>query len=300
MTSLATLLATVVLCSCGDDTQTVVIENNDNSVEGTVAAGVISVPVSIDGTAAQPFVIDTGAVFTRLDPNRYRALALTPGLGQVSTLDVGSVHLTDVGVYTAELCNEMTMCRGTEPAGLLGGTVLAGFVFTIDYQARTVTFGAFTPPDDVGAPVEVPFALEGGGDRVIEGEPVTLAPTRISVQVDIEGTLMPMLVDTGSSTMVLKADVYDALVADGRSQSSISLGTVMGTQSVPITTIRSVTLGSETQTDVEAVRAPLDIGLLENELGHPIAGLLGGRYLENYVTTIDYPGRVITLRAYSY
>jgi hypothetical protein len=294
--SLAIAVSSLAACGSGD-IQTV--QSDDQTVAGTVTAGVISLPVSIDGTATQPFVLDTGSVLTRLDPNRFSGLGLTPGFGPISTLDVGGVvHLMDVDVYTAELCNDMNMCRGTEPAGLLGGKELVTYRFTIDYRAQSVTFGDFTPPADVAAPFEVTFALEGGGEGMIAGTRVSLPATRIVVQVDIEGTLMPMILDTGSSTMVLKPELFDALVADGREQTTIDLGTVAGTQQVALTRVHSVALAGETQTEVEAVRAPLDLGLIEAEVGHPVNGLLGGRYLENYVTTIDYPARLITLRAY--
>lgn len=294
--TLAVTVTTIAACGSGDIET---VQSDNQTVAGTVTAGVIALPVSIDGTATQPFVLDTGSVLTRLDPNRFPGLSLTPGFGPISTMDVGDVvHFMDVDVFTAELCNEMNMCRGTEPAGLLGGKELVGHRFTIDYRAQSVTFGDFTPPSDVAPPFDVTFALEGGGEGMISGTPVSLPATRIVVQVDIEGTLMPMILDTGSSTMVLKPEIFDALVADGRDQTTIDLGTVAGTQKVALTRVHSVALAGETQTEVEAVRAPLDIGLLEAEVGHPVNGLLGGRYLENYVTTIDYPARVITLRAY--
>ena len=38
--------------------------------------------------------------------------------------------------------------------------------------------------------------------------------------------------------------------------------------------------------------------LLAREVGHPVEGLVGGAYLERYLTTIDYPARQITLRPY--
>jgi hypothetical protein len=299
-TSLATLMsAALTLCACGGGGDGAV-QSNDQTVAGTVTSGVISLPVSIDGTSSQPFVLDTGSVLTRVDPNKYSGLSLAPGFGPISSLDVGSaLRFMDIDVLASELCSKaMMLCRGTEPSGLLGGKELVGHRFTIDYREQTVTFGDYTPPIDVGAPFDVTFALEGGGDGMIEGMPVSLPATRITVQVDIEGTLMPMILDTGSSTMVLKPEIFDALVADGRPQTTIDLGTVMGTQKVSLTRVASVSLAGEVQTDVEAVRAPLDLGLIEREVGHPVDGLLGGRYLEHYITTIDYQARTITLRAY--
>jgi hypothetical protein len=261
--------------------------------------GVISVPVSIEGAMTMPFVVDTGSVLTRLDPTRFSGAGIQPGLDQVTTLDVGDVHLMNVDVVAASLCGVMMMCQGTEPAGLLGGEVLSGFPVTIDYHGAAVVFGAFTPPDGVGSPTTTPFKLQGGGRVNVAGTDVTLPATRIAVDVDIEGTVVPMLLDTGSSTMVLGPDLYDSIVSDGRSQTTIDIGTVTGAKSVALTTLHSVALaGAGAQTGIQAVRAPLDLGPLEHEVGHSIRGLLGGSYLQHYLTTIDYPGRVITLRPY--
>jgi hypothetical protein len=259
---------------------------------------VVSVPVSIDGAMTMPFLLDTGAVLTRLDPTRFSGLMLAPGLAQVSTLDVGTVHLTDVRVVSAGLCGNAMMCPSGGAAGLLGGDVMDAFAVTIDYQRSAVTFGTFTPPSSAGAPVMLPFDLEGGGSAAVGETSVTLPPTRIAVDVSIEGMVVPMFVDTGSSTMVLEPALYDAIVADGRAQSNASVATVMGTESVRATRLRDVSLGGAAQANVAAVRSPLDMSLLEREVGHPVQGLVGGAYLHHYLTTIDYPARQLTLRPY--
>ena len=296
---LAAAIAALLASGCGGDGSTSNQGTNDQSVPATVSNAVVSVPVSIDGVATMPFLVDTGAVLPRLDPSRFPTLMLTPGLGQVSTLDVGSIHLTNVQVVAASLCGAaMMMCPASEASGLLGGAVMGGFAVTVDYQGHAVTFGAFTPPASAQAPVMVSFDLEGGGDATIGDVDVTLPATRIAVDVNVEGTVVPMLVDTGSSTMVIEPALYDTIVADGRAQSTASVATVMGTESVPSTKLHAVSLAGATQAEVTAVRSPLDMELLSNEVGHPVRGLVGGAYLENYLTTIDYPARQITLRPY--
>ncbi len=127
---------------------------------------------------------------------------------------------------------------------------------------------------------------------------MTLPATRIALDVNIEGTVVPMLVDTGSSTMVLATALYDSLVADGRAQSTASVATVMGTESVPSTKLRTVSLAGAAQANVAAVRSPLDMDLISAEVGHPVQGLVGGAYLQNYLTTVDYPALQLTLRPY--
>ena len=294
----AVVVAAPLAAGCGANESPGSEAGNDQAVPAMVSNGVVSVPVSIAGAMTMPFLVDTGAVLTRLDPTRFGALAIAPGLAHVSTLDVGNVHLSDVEVVAAGLCGAGVMCPGTGPAGLLGGAVMDGLAVTIDYRRSAVTFGDFTAPADARAPVMVSFALEGGGSSTVDGVAVTLPATRISVAVDIEGMLVPMIVDTGSSTMVLGSALYDAIVADGRAQTTTNVNTVTGTASVPSTKLRAVTLGGAVQSSLAAIRSPLDMSPLSLEVGHPVLGLVGGAYLGNYLTTIDYPARLVTLRPY--
>lgn len=294
VTAAFVMAGTLVAAGCGGGVE----GTNDQSVPATISNSVVSVPVSIQGMMTMPFLIDTGAPITRLDPTRFAALGIAPGIGQVSTLDVGNVHLTDVTVVAASLCGTAMMCPSTGPAGLLGGALMEPFAVTIDYHRSAVTFGAFTAPAGAAAPVVVPFTLEGGSSATVGDTQETVPATRIAVEVDIEGMSLAMLVDTGSSTMVLAPALYDTIVADGRAQSTTSLSTVAGPQSVSSTKLRSVTLSSATQANVAAVRSPLDMSVLAREVGHPVDGLVGGAYLQSYLTTIDYPARQITLRPY--
>jgi hypothetical protein len=298
------VLAGVLLVGCGggggggDTTGAASANGSSDIVGGAVSNAVISVPVSIDGATAQPFVVDTGSILTRLDPDRFPEARIAPGYARVSTLDVGTLHLTNIDVVGASLCGAMMMCRGSEPAGLLGGQVLIAYRVTIDYRAGMVTFGELAPPTGVGPPVTKGFSLEGGGDGEVNDMPISLPATRISLDVDVEGTTMRMVLDTGSSTMILRPDVYDDIVADGRPQSAIDVATVLGTQSAPLTRLHMVTVAGAAQAEVDALRAPLDVAALEVEVGHRVDGLLGGAFLSAYVTTIDYPNRALTLRPY--
>jgi len=231
----------------------------------------------------------------RLDPARHAGV--NPGIDQVMTLDVGDVHLMNVKVIVANLCGVM-MCQGSEPAGLLGAEALVGTPFTLDYRGGRVTFGSLSPPSGAGAPITVPFDLEGGGQLMVNDQVTAVPATRIAVTVEIEGRSVPMVLDTGSSTVVLDPSLFDAIVADGRAQTNVKVFTVAGQQEVPAIRLQSTSLSGAAQADVEALRAPLPLTPLEREVGHPVQGLLGGSYLGSYLTTIDYPARTITLRPY--
>src|SRR5262249_20608502 len=162
------------------------------------------------GATAKSFVLDTGAPLTLVDPTRFPATGVPTGAGHVATLDVGGVHLTNVAVVGASPCG-LAMCTDSGTAGLLGGDVLINYAVTIDYQAVTVGFAASALPTGLGAPVSTTFGLEGGGRLAIPGtgDSVTVPATRIAVDVDIEGTTRPFVLDTRSSQVVLRPDLYD-------------------------------------------------------------------------------------------
>jgi predicted aspartyl protease len=254
-------------------------------------------PVSVDGTPAMQFILDTGAPLTLVDPTRFTNIGAQNGAGQVATLDVGSVHVENVEIVAASPCGAMT-CAGARAAGLLGGNVLIDFAVTIDYGQATAAFNSVAPTIAGTLPVIVPFALQGGGLSNVPGftDPVTVPPTRIAVDVAIEGTVYPFVLDTGSSAVVLRPELYDSLVADGRPQSSIDVSTVSGTKNEPTTTLRTVALSTAAQSNIAAVRSPVDLDVLSREVGHTIQGLLGGSYLSRYLVTLDYPGRQLALR----
>jgi hypothetical protein len=288
------LLAGALLVGCGGESGSNV---NEPVVKGAVQNGVIALPVSIEGSPTMPFVLDTGSPLTLVDPNKFPSVET--GFTQAATVDVGSVHLMNVEIVGKTPCGLM-MCPASEPAGLLGGDALIDFAITIDYAAAAVSFGAYTFPTNIAEPVTSPFKLQGGGQIVLPGMngTVDLPATRIVLDVAIEGTVYPFVLDTGSSALVLAPDLYDSIVSDGRAQSSVSVSTVSGTRTEPSTRLSAVSISTATQTSVEAIRAPLDLGTLSREVGQTIEGLVGGGFLSHYVVTIDYPTQTLTLRAY--
>jgi len=286
----------LVLCSCGGGDGGGTTPTDTRIVKGTVNNNVVSLPVSIEGVATMPFIADTGTPLTLVDPSRFASLGLDAGVGQITTLDVGGVHLQNVNIVALSPCGQM-VCSGSQPAGLLGGAVFVDFQLTFDYRAATVGFGASAIPAGAGAPVTIAFDLAGGHPAGSGLTPAVAVPaTRIVVDVAIEGTTYPFVLDTGSSPMVLKPDLYDTLVADGRDQGMTQISTVNGTVSQPSTSLKMVAVGGASQSGVHAVRSPLDLDRVGAEVGVPVAGLLGGSYLANYIVTIDYPGRRLTLR----
>jgi hypothetical protein len=295
----AIVTATFLLFACGGGSSGGV-GTDGRVVQGTIEHGVISVPVVLDSAPSMPFVVDTGSPLMLVDPNRFPTLNLPTGISQASTVDIGAIHLTDVTIVAASPCG-MMVCTGTQPAGLLGGDVLVGFALTLDYKKPAVGFGVSTNPTGIGAPVMTPFDLAGGGTVTAPGGDASLTQpaTRIAVSVTIEGTVHPFVLDTGSSPVVLRPEIYQQITSDGRPQTTVSISTVTGTQMQPATTLNSVALAGATESNIEAVSSPVDLDLLSVEVGHTIDGLLGGAYLQHFVVQIDYPAQQITLWPYT-
>jgi hypothetical protein len=95
--------------------------------------------------------------------------------------------------------------------------------------------------------------------------------------------------------VLLSAELFDAIVADGRPQGSASVLTITGTTTQPTTVLSSVALGDAEQKEVGAVRSPFALDSLAREIGHTVDGLLGGSYLTRFVVQLDYRRHVVTL-----
>ncbi|HVX93555.1 MAG TPA: aspartyl protease family protein [Polyangia bacterium] len=264
-------------------------------VQGVTMGNLVTLPVSIEGTPAMSFIVDTGSPLTLVDPNRFASLGLPSGVGTAAAVDVGGLHLMNVAILSTSPCGVM-MCSETTPAGLLGGDVLGNFSVTIDYATGTVGFDVQPETQSLGAPSTSSFDLLGGGHVIVSGGAnVNVPATRIAVDVAIEGSVHPFVLDTGSSQVLLSAELFDAIVADGRPQGSASVLTITGTTTQPTTVLSSVALGDAEQKEVGAVRSPFALDSLAREIGHTVDGLLGGSYLTRFVVQLDYRRHVVTL-----
>ncbi len=125
--------------------------------------GHIVVDVSVNGTPAQPFLLDSGAV-ALVDSGHAARLAIrsdgdaalggagegtaSMGLALLKTLQIGALRFDRQVVLTANLA-DVSRAGGQDVAGLFGFEVLQRAVTTIDYAQRLVTFtrpAAFVAP----------------------------------------------------------------------------------------------------------------------------------------------------------
>jgi hypothetical protein len=130
---------------------------------------------------------------------------------------------------------------------------------------------------------------------------ISVPPTRIPLTVEVDGTAHPFILDTGASETTVRTSLYDALIADGRSElMGLPIGTVSGPTTASVTRVRSLTVAGETVVD-PAVMTIGDMILdgIQTEVHHPVDGLLGGNYLREFMVTVDYPRRTMRLQRYT-
>jgi predicted aspartyl protease len=108
------------------------------------------VPVTIDGKGPFPFVLDTGASATVVSRSLADKLALPKAGGTVSGMGAGGAvgftisRIRSLAIGDASL-QGLEVAVGDVPAigqadGILGYNFLSRFRFTIDYNARAITF----------------------------------------------------------------------------------------------------------------------------------------------------------------
>ncbi len=128
--------------------------SNETTIPFDLIDNHIYLNVSLNGKGPYRFVFDTGA-FNVMDPAVAREIGATAaghlegsGTGsasvavqfaRVSSLKLGNAELHDQLFATLPLRHEFAVAAGAPFDGLIGWEVLARFVTSIDYVAKTVT-----------------------------------------------------------------------------------------------------------------------------------------------------------------
>jgi len=272
-------------------------------IAATNVLDTLMIPVTVDGVRGTA-IVDTGSPVVLLDPSTFVDAGLPDGGGAVPTLTVGA--LTFPGAYVVG-ANLIASPDPSIPLGAsLGCGILCNFAVSLDYRDATLTLGASSPPPNVASPgTSVPFTLSGGGSVTISGVSgsVLFPPSRIVVEVTLEGTPHTFVVDTGSSFVTVRGSLFRALVADGRGEiSGIGTATVGQQSSSAVTRLRSFGVGGASVAGLVAAEDPSIDATLDSvaaEVGQTIDGLVGGSYLRSFFVTIDYPGSALHLQGYT-
>jgi predicted aspartyl protease len=268
-------------------------------IQGATHGNVMYLQVGVDGTMVRPLAVDTGAPVTVLDPNAFADLMLPAGESH-HTFAAAPLTFTNVPAVSLSPCG-MMMCSDQQLDGLFGGNILRDDTTTFNYRDQQLVIGPLTLPSGVEPTGAIKkFDLQGGGLGMLQGVSGTISfpPTRVSLNVTIEGVDHPFILDSGASLVVLDPKRFDQIAADGRATTQVGALTTMGMGTSKAMRLKSIVVAGAEVQGAPTLSSPLDLSALAAEVGHPIEGLLGGTYLREFLVTIDYPALGVQLRRY--
>jgi hypothetical protein len=258
----------------------------------------IVVPVDVGGTTAL-LQVDTGNPWVEVDPTVFPDAPSKAG--NVAALSVESERLTNVQVIS-----QSSSCPSPDPeivvGGFLGCTVICKSVVSLNYRDVAFTIGPQEPPSDLLPETKIPFALEGGGTTQLQGFSVTTPPSRIAVNVAVEGVTHRMIVDTGASFVTVDQALFASITKDGRPQLDGGMAcTTSGPSTTTAARVLTVGVAEAAVNDVVIVHdTAFDeiLTLISEDAGETIEGSLGGTFLDNFYVTIDYAAGELHLAPY--
>jgi hypothetical protein len=263
-------------------------------------ANLIFAEVDVNGHDGPLMLVDTGSPFTLIDPDRLPDISF-PDRAQVPVdLTFGSFTIDDVPAIQTRFLTDGSF--SIPP--IVGGNLMREFSTQLDYRGMQLTIGDGADATGVETGSDVDFELQGGGAGTIDPQQTMVVhypSTRVALNVDIDGTSHPVILDSGASEVTVRQALFDDLVADGRPQTSgFALSTASGPMSGRVTRAQSISVGGEVVTNPAVLSLGDDalFDALAREIGHPVDGLLGGSFLREFLVTIDYPHRTLRLQRY--
>jgi hypothetical protein len=263
-----------------------------------------AVTVTAAGLAPIDFIVDTGSPVTLFDTDYYGG---SPG---VDTVDLTAFRQTFPAVDVVRFDAFGPLPAGAIPriGGLIGSDFLIGRALTVDYHdARGYLFDSLTGDPWVAGrlrpSVTVPFQLEGGGSFGIPGDgSVPLSATRVIVDIDVEGTALSAIVDTGATHTFLEEGVFRSLGDAGRPVlDGVDVGLIGGGSSGFLSRVRRLDVGGASVDGASVLVVPGTslFSSVSSETGRTIGALLGNTFLRAFLTTFDYRDRELLLAEFS-
>lgn len=228
------------------------------------------VEITIDGER-RVALIATSADLTVIDDQRREASGLAREIrfGELSVASV-PVLVRDIG--------EVGQRIGTDIDAVIGTDLLARLHATIDGRDHTLVVRR-APEASTDDAAEAPYLQIDGSFLVI--------PSRI------EGTTLWLGVDTaGMFPIALSSAAVDRL---GRDPSTFERVPNAPSDDIRVTTLAAVELGSARIEEVPAVTGLVPANLAE-QLGAPVAGMIGGQVWSQVAITFDASARVLRIR----
>jgi predicted aspartyl protease len=263
------------------------------TVTADIVNNLVLVPVSVNGSASAPFILDTGASSSVIDQADVARFGLTPcakteadtGGGSVDasairhvTLELGGVKLPAVDIVAIDLSG-VEAGLGTHVAGILGSEIFKQQVVEIDYAKQVVRLHDPADFHYAGTARPVPMVFR---DDIPLVRPIFVTPAGDELDAKVE-------FDTGQAgalTLIRPFVIGAELMDPAHPGVSITTGSILAGK-VPASVIRlkSIRLGDTSLKDVVANVTPnAEAAGVSGET----MGLLGGEVLRRFRVFVDY------------
>jgi Aspartyl protease/PDZ domain len=267
--------------------------SNETTIPFDLIDNHVYLNVSLNGKGPYRFVFDTGA-FNVMDPAVAREIGATAaghlegsGTGsasvalqfaRVSSLKLGNAELHDQLFATLPLRHEFAVAAGAPFDGLIGWEVLARFVTSIDYVAKTVTLRLGSTPQNG---VVIPFVFRG---------------TDPQFACTIDEIASHCLVDTGSGSsldiMALFVAAHPGVVPADATAPGMNAYGAGGGDIGRLGRLRSFEFGGFTLNDLVAGFSQATAGVFIQE---GMGANVGAGVWKRFTMTFDYPRQTMTV-----
>lgn len=245
------------------------------------------------------YLIDTGSPRSPVVP---AALGLPDDSFQVTPLpdwDIGALNPGDIPIVVSRVLPPMALPED-RLGGIIGADLLSQRLFALDPRTQRFILGQ---PDsllfDVEPGVDIPIMFRGGGSTcLIEDQCFDYGPSRLIVEVEIEGQPVYALIDTGATYVMATTTLFERLPQRDDRPSLIFERAGLHNQYSRFATFQIG--GVELDNVPFIVREELSTSLarLHIETGIRVEMLLGHSFLMHFVTAIDYPEKSMRLFRY--
>jgi hypothetical protein len=258
--------------------------------------------VAINGAGPYNFILDTGTYASTIDLGLAKKLRLKLSEPRAKSRGAGSRHVTGRVTTIEELrVSESEVVRldaaaldlshiarelGNPLHGVLGSNFLESRITQIDYLRRRIRFLSEPPARMPDSPRRITFPMRFSSGSVLP----------LLEDCHINGRRLPVSIDTGSSLgLVLFREAIVLLGLEDLAREGIPLGAAgyRGRARLTKGWLRSVQLGG---IDLGAIQvAYVRSGYGDENSADERAGNLGNAVLQDFVLTLDYCHKTVTL-----
>jgi predicted aspartyl protease/Flp pilus assembly protein TadD len=206
--------------------------------------------------------------------------------GFLDSLEIGEARVEHVPVYIRRFYNDEIPVDG-----YVGLAVIAKYMATVDYGARTFSLNRQRNSNGVAAPsstaIEIPIRTTASG--FLSGE----------VRVEGVGKPLNFIIDTGASTSVVSEKMMELEEMSGFKKPARMrvYGAAGITDNVQTLVLPRVLLGSQAREKLDV--AVLDLEPVNETTGFVQSGIIGGNFLRHFRVSFDFRKSVIWLEPLS-